>query len=78
MVINKWEFNNRHSSRWLFLFTVSLSNWNFECWFFWKEENPRACRKTLGVRFFAFSQLQVYMRYKLRHEDHILLLPIEI
>ena len=24
MVINKWEFNYRHSSRWLFLFTVFL------------------------------------------------------
>ena len=36
---NKWEFNNGHSTRWLFLPTVSRSNWNLECWFLWREEN---------------------------------------
>ena len=29
--INKWEFNNGHSTRWLFLSSVSRLNWNLEC-----------------------------------------------
>ena len=49
MGINKWELSNRHSTRWLFLSTVSHSNLNLECWFLWKEETLRAWRKTLGV-----------------------------
>ena len=29
---------------------LSLSNWNLECWFFWKKENGRTCRKSLVGR----------------------------
>lgn len=45
----EWEFSDRHSTRWLFLSTVSRSNWNLECWFFWREENWRIQRKILGT-----------------------------
>ena len=28
---------------------ISGSNWNLKCWFFWREENRRTQRKTLGA-----------------------------
>ena len=38
------------SKRWLSFSTESRSNWNLEGLFFWREENQRVQRKTLGVR----------------------------
>ena len=36
--------------RWLFLSTVSRSNWNLKCWFLQRKKNQRTHRKTLGAR----------------------------
>lgn len=39
------ELTSRHSTRWLFLSTVSRLNSNLECQLLWREENPRIWRK---------------------------------
>ena len=61
MGINKWELSNRHSTRWLFLSTISHSNWNLECWFLWREETLRAWRKTLGVEMRTNNNLNPHV-----------------
>ena len=50
VIILKMEFSKGHSSRWVFLSTVSRSNWNLECWYLWREENGRTLRKDLWTR----------------------------
>ena len=46
------HLENEHSTRWLFLSTVSMSNWNLEFWFMRSGRNPRrkTRRKPLGAR----------------------------
>ena len=50
----KLEFNNGHSTKWLFLSTISRSNLNLECWYFWREE---IWRKTLRARMRTNNKL---------------------
>lgn len=62
----EWEGNvngiiSGHSTRWLFLSTVSRSNWNLECWFLWMEEKQRNRRKTHGAT----------MRTNKKHKTHL-------
>ena len=50
----KLEFNNGYSTKWLFLSTISRSNLNLECWYFWREE---IWRKTLRARMRTNNKL---------------------
>ena len=50
----KLEFNNGHSTKWLFWSTISRSNLNLECWYFWREE---IWRKTLRARMRTNNKL---------------------
>ena len=54
-------FSSAHSTRWLFLSTVSKWNWNLECWFLWMEEKQRTRRKTHGAN----------MRTNKEHNAHL-------
>jgi len=48
-----WDFPVSVTSRDVFkpiAGPLSWSNWNFKCWFLWREENGSTWRKTLGVR----------------------------
>ena len=35
---NETGFSSGNSTSWLFLSSVSRSNWNLQCWFLWREE----------------------------------------
>ena len=61
IVIIIMGFSSAHSRRWLFLSTVSRSNWNLECGFLWRGENRRTRRKTLRAGTRTNSKLNPHV-----------------
>ena len=52
-------FRGEHSTTWLFLSTVSRSNWHLQCFFLRKEEYQRTQRKALRARSINQTQATV-------------------
>ena len=60
-IINKWEFQWKSTSKWLFSSTVSRSNWNLEMLVFVEGGKPESTRrKTLRARMRTNNKLNTH------------------